>query len=176
MSHDDVPSALQRYFAGLAEQTFESQLGLADPPLVDYVTQLLLRFLRVDVGADGAEGGQRPEAISGLLLRAQQARGQLQRELFRHAGDHALFWTGVYPEAVQRRGALALDPVAEFREQGKRSYYLASTLRDEASDARCDLYERLSRDFDLCVYGLNELRREWERPGGNGGGSMLLPG
>jgi hypothetical protein len=25
------------------------------------------------------------------------------------------------------------------------------------------LLERLSHDFELCVYGLGEVRREWER-------------
>ena len=35
-------SAIQRYFAGLAEHTFHSQLGVVDPLLIDYLTDLLI--------------------------------------------------------------------------------------------------------------------------------------
>ena len=39
-------STLNRYFAGIAEYVFQSQLGVVDPPLVDYVSELLMRFVR----------------------------------------------------------------------------------------------------------------------------------
>ena len=34
-----------RFFAGLTEYVFETRLGFADPPLVDYVSGLLGRFI-----------------------------------------------------------------------------------------------------------------------------------
>ena len=37
---------LRNLFAGLLENTFYSDVGLADPGLIDYLTQLLLRFTR----------------------------------------------------------------------------------------------------------------------------------
>jgi hypothetical protein len=39
---------LRRLFAGLTEQTFMAALGLADPPLTDYLSELLSRFIHVD--------------------------------------------------------------------------------------------------------------------------------
>ena len=39
---------LSRFFAGICEYVFESRLGLADPPLVDYISDLMLRFARLD--------------------------------------------------------------------------------------------------------------------------------
>src|SRR5688572_10418827 len=39
---------LGRYFAGVCEYIFASRLGVADPPLVDYVSDLMLRFARLD--------------------------------------------------------------------------------------------------------------------------------
>ena len=39
---------LERFFSGLAEQTFEGRLGVADPPLVEYLASLLARFVRFD--------------------------------------------------------------------------------------------------------------------------------
>ena len=35
---------LRTLFAGLTEHAFVEQLGIADPPLVDYITDLLARF------------------------------------------------------------------------------------------------------------------------------------
>ena len=39
---------LRRMFAGLAEHAFFSHLGVADPPLTDYLSRLLTRFLHFD--------------------------------------------------------------------------------------------------------------------------------
>ncbi len=44
----DRSDVLWRYFAGLTEQTFEGGLGIVDPPLVDYVSGLLTRFIRTE--------------------------------------------------------------------------------------------------------------------------------
>ena len=41
-------AALRRYFAGVTEFAFETRLGVADPPLVDYLSDLLTRFIRTD--------------------------------------------------------------------------------------------------------------------------------
>ena len=39
---------LRRMFAGLAEHAFFSHLGVADPPLIDYLSALLTRFVHND--------------------------------------------------------------------------------------------------------------------------------
>src|SRR5262249_7391927 len=39
---------LRRVFAGATEHTFMTALGVADPPLVDYLSLLLSRFLHAD--------------------------------------------------------------------------------------------------------------------------------
>ena len=36
---------LRRYFSGVTEQTFAGNLGIADPPLIDYLGLLLSRFI-----------------------------------------------------------------------------------------------------------------------------------
>jgi hypothetical protein len=76
-------------------------------------------------------------------------------------GDFTLFWTGVYPEALsklQRSGSP--DHLLDFQRQGKRSYYLASTL-EEGDQA--PILRRLSDQFELCAFGLSRVRREWEK-------------
>ena len=39
-------SAIRRFFAGMAEYTFQTNLGVVDPPLIDYLSDLLARFVR----------------------------------------------------------------------------------------------------------------------------------
>jgi hypothetical protein len=58
------------------------------------------------------------------------------------------------------------DSLLDYRDQGKRNYYIASTLPAEDQAVPDAVLKRLSDNFELCVYGLNEVRRQWsERDG-----------
>ncbi|MCH7727924.1 MAG: hypothetical protein IH991_15820, partial [Planctomycetes bacterium] len=48
MTNREPPMTLRRFFSGLTEYTFQSRLGVVDPPLVDYISDLLSRFVRND--------------------------------------------------------------------------------------------------------------------------------
>ncbi len=88
--------------------------------------------------------------------------------MHRHIGDFTLFWTGVYPEALQKlRSALSKDQLISYQEAGKRSYYIASTFEAEPYQEEAPVLRRLSAEFELCAYGLREVRREWERSPGD---------
>jgi hypothetical protein len=81
----------------------------------------------------------------------------------RHIGDFTLFWTGLYPEALKRlRSALRKDHFIDYCEQGKRSYYIASTFEDDPYREEAPVLRRLSAQFELCAYGLGQVRREWD--------------
>ena len=41
-------TAIERFFSGLSEYIFESKLGVADVQLVDYLSDMLLRSVRLD--------------------------------------------------------------------------------------------------------------------------------
>lgn len=158
---------LHRLFRGLTEATFLSELGIGDPRLVGYVAGLLARFVPSDTVWSIRDGrGRRVEEVARMVAEAEASPDDdRRRECHRHVGDFTLFWTGVYPEALARlRSPTSADCLIDFREQGKRSYYVASTLRgDEAPVLR-----RLSDEFELCAFGLSRVRREWERHDGQG--------
>jgi hypothetical protein len=165
---------LRRLFAGLTEQTFINALGVADPRLIDYLSAMLSRFVHVDVIYRLRDGsGRRLEEVVDMILDAEALppEGRTRREVHRHIGDFTLFWTGVYPEALRRlRSVLTKDHFIDYCEQGKRSYYIASTFEDDPYREEAPVLRRLSQEFELCAYGLNRVRREWERqreqPGG----------
>jgi hypothetical protein len=155
-------TVLHRYFAGLAEHTFQIRLGVADPGLVDYLSGLLTQFIRSDAVYRVRDlTGKSLEDVTQMFVEAEQRVGNARREVHRHIGDFTLFWAGVYPEALERRGR---DTRAEsFTALGKRAYFIASTIEtDREEDAPSDLLERLSQRFELCAYGLREVRRQWE--------------
>lgn len=158
-------SVLYRFFSGLAEYTFETRLGVADPPLVDYIAALLTRFAHCDtIYKVRTPAGRRLEEVAEMLLEAEARIGNPRREVHRHIGDFTLFWTGVYPEALRRlKSSSRLDYFIDYCEQGKRAYHIAATIAAEDSAEENEVLERLSHDFELCAFGLGEVRREWER-------------
>ena len=168
---------LARYFAGLCEQVFESELGVADPPLVDYLSGLMLRFARFDTVHRVRNLSGRPVVeVADMLAEAENRIGLARRDVHRHIGDVTLFWTGVYPETLQKlRAVEKKDFFVDYCNQGKRAYYIASTIEtDREEDATGALLQRLSFQFELCAYGLGEVRREWERRDEDGPRTLMV--
>jgi hypothetical protein len=158
---------LRRLFAGYTEHTFINTLGVGDPRLIDYLAEMLSRFIHLDaVYRLRNTQGRRLDEVAEMVLEAEglPAQGRTRREVYRHIGDFTLFWTGVYPEAISRlRSVLSKDFFIDYCEQGKRSYYIASTFEDDTYREEAPVLRRLSEEFELCAYGLNQVRREWER-------------
>lgn len=159
-------STLHRYFAGMAEYVFQSQLGVADPPIVDYVSELLLRFVRSEsLHRVRSLTGQPLTEVAEMLIEANARVGTARRSVHRHIGDFTLFWAGVYPEALREmQSPSKKDHFIDYCSQGKRAYLIASRIEvEEENEAPAPILERLSQQFELCAYGLREMRREWER-------------
>ena len=172
--HRQVP--LQGFFAGIAEYAFETRLGIADPPLVDYIAGLLTRFIHADsLYAVRNLAGRRLEEVGEMLVEGKSRVGDARREVHRHIGDFTLFWTGVYPEALRRvQTKVSGDRFIDYCTQGKRAYHIASTIPAEDDDVRSEVLERLSQEFELCAFGLNEARKEWERRDGGSGWQLVV--
>jgi hypothetical protein len=158
---------LRRLFAGITEQTFMRLLGIGDPPLVDYLSTLLSRFVHQDaIYRLRSAQGKRLEEVADMMFEAEQlpGTGRTRREYYRHIGDFTLFWTGVYPDALRRlQSVLNRDHFIDYCQQGKRSYYIASTFADEPYREESLVLRRLSDEFELCAFGLKHVRQEWER-------------
>lgn len=153
---------LRRMFAGLAEHAFFSRLGVADPALIDYLSSLLSRFAHNDAvfRLRNTAGAPLTDLVEmSLEASSLPAGGRTRREYYRHIGDFALFWTGVYPEALAAPGPRACkDQVVSYTWQGKIGYRRASEFDgDEAP-----VFRRLADEFEVCAIGLREVRREWE--------------
>ena len=168
-------AVLRRFFAGVTEYTFATQLGVVDPPLVDYLSELLIHFVKSDaIYGVRTPTGQRLSQVVDMLAEAQARQGAAKRRLHRHIGDFTLFWMGVYPEIAERQREGRRDSLIDYQDQGKRNYLIASRLPADQLSAPDDVLERLSQNFELCVYGLGEVRKQWEEKEGESEGPLLL--
>jgi hypothetical protein len=155
---------------------------MADPELIDYLSLLLSRFTHMSALYRLRDRqGRSLEEVADMMLEAESLppEGRTRREVHRHIGDFTLFWTGVYPEALRRlRSIMNKDHFVDYCEQGKRSYFIASTFNDDPYREEAPVLRRLSNQFELCAYGLNQVRREWERrePGTAGSNRQQLLG
>ena len=169
---------VRRFFAGITEFAFQTQLGVADPPLVDYITDMLVRFIRHDSIYKLRDSQGKPlTGVVEMLTEAGQRVGDAKREVHQHIGDYTLFWAGLYPESLPKKQASAgRDRLIDYCEQGKRAYWIASTIATskETDDASGKVFERLSCEFELCAYGLREVRAEWERRDDESGNQPFL--
>lgn len=172
MHSNEPPKVLQRFFSGLTEYVFSSRLGVADPPLIDYLSALLSRFVRNDAIHRLRNVTGRPLAqVADMLEEARMRVGEARREAHRHIGDFTLFWIGVYPEALSRlRSPDRKDHLIDYRGQGKRAYFLASTITVASPEQGSnEVLSRLSDEFDLCAYGLRQVREQWQQRDGDAG-------
>ncbi|RME38783.1 MAG: hypothetical protein D6788_06735 [Planctomycetota bacterium] len=157
---------MRRLFAGLVEQTFCTEVGLCDPALTSYLSDLLVDFTHVDrLSAIRRFSGQKLEHLAALLIALSdelpEDETERDRTLYRNIGDFALFWTGVYPEHLRREQG-SRDVLHDYVDQGKRSYAIVSELVGENERPPGRLFRQLSEEFEYCAYGLGLVRREWE--------------
>jgi len=167
-------TTLDRFFAGLSECIFQSRLGVADVEMVDYLSNLMLRFVRTEALHSVRRSSGRPATeVFHMLYEAEKRIGLARREVHRHIGDFTLFWTGMYPESLRRlQGSGSPDGFLDYCRQGKRAYRIAAEIEGGGERPPCELLMRLSEHFELCAYGLREVRREWES--GDGAEGILM--
>ncbi len=143
-----------------------TELGIGDPRLVGYVAEPAgpFRAQPDDLAAPRRQGAT-PDRGDGDGRRGRV--GRRRRSPARVPSPrrrlHALLDGRLSRGARQAPGEPSSpDHLIDYQLQGKRSYYLASTLDgDEAPVLR-----RLSDQFELCAFGLSRVRREWEKHDG----------
>ena len=174
---EDSPnrSTIERFFSGLSEYIFQSKLGVVDVQLIDYISDMMLRFVRIDsINRVRRSNGRPATELFQMLGEAEKRIGLAKRDVHRHIGDVTLFWSGMYPERLRRlRPDRSPDGFLDYCRQGKRANAIAAEIQGDENRPSSDLLHQLSNEFEMCAYGLREVRREWER-GPSDGGPLLL--
>ncbi|GMV96248.1 MAG: hypothetical protein HRF43_04365 [Phycisphaerae bacterium] len=158
---------LRRLFSGAVQHALYVDVGLCDPQLAEYLTDLLSTHVHMDdLYPFKDASGRRLTDLAAMMTDAHFTQplspAVRERLIHRHIGDFALFWTGLFPEGLRRLGPAGVgNRLSDYMAQGKRSYAIASELAGPQDKPPPGVFRRLSESFEYCVHGLNLCRRDW---------------
>ena len=159
---------LRSFFREVVEEHFGAEIGLRDPEVCAYVSNMLTEFCEVATlhGLQSTKGKPLTD-VGEMLLEADPVYGPApsfdrERQVRKHIGDFTLFFAGMFPESINkyRLRRERLEAFVDWVKAGKESYYIVSQF-DQFEYARvAPLFGKLSREFEACVYGLNRVKNE----------------
>lgn len=165
---------LQRFFREIVERNYE-EIGIRDLEIQSYVAALLAEFCSFDgLNRLHDEQDQPVLDLGEMLLQADPVFGPApsfdrERQVRKHIGDYSLFFTGMFPEAIQRNQSRRprREGLVDFIQAGKESYFIVSKFEHFEYARVAPLFRHMSESFEHMVYGLNQVKneiRELEHP------------
>jgi hypothetical protein len=161
---------LQAFFLELVERHFTTGVGLHHPDVSAYVAAMLTDFCEVENLFKVRDAAGRPlDDVGEMLLESNPIYGEApsfdrERQVRKHIGDFTLFFTGMFPESINRfrLRRQRLENFVDLMRAGKESYYIVSRFEHFEYAKVAPLFARLSREFERCVFGLNLVKNELE--------------
>jgi len=159
---------LRQLFLELVGRHYAEQIGIRDPQVVNYVAHLLAEFCDVEQLFKIRDLSGRPLTDVGeMLMESDPVFGPApsfdrERQMRKHIGDYTLFFTGMFPESINHL-RLRRDRVENFvdwMKAGKESYFIVSKFEHFEYAKVAPLFANLSRNFEECVYGLNQVKND----------------
>jgi hypothetical protein len=160
---------LQRLFRELVTRNYSSKcVGLGNPEVCGYVANMLCEFCDAEqlYKIRSAEGRALSD-VGEMLLESNPVYGDCpsfdrERQVRKHIGDYALFFTGLFPESINhfRLRRQRMENFIDFMRAGKESYYIVSKFEFFEYTKVAPLFAQLSEEFERCVYGLNMVKNE----------------
>jgi hypothetical protein len=162
--------SLRKLFEGLVERYYEHGVGLHEPALHRYVAAMLTDFCRTEQLYKLRNATGRPlQDVGEMLLEADPVYGpapsfEREREVRKHIGDYTLFFTGMFPESLNRwrLRRQRLEGFIDFMKAGKESYAIVGQFDQFEYAQVAPLFKLLASEFERCVYGLNMVKTELE--------------
>jgi hypothetical protein len=160
---------LQQFFQELVERNY-CEVGVRNSEVQAYVSNLLTEFCDADnLYKIKNEHGQSLHDVGEMLLAADPVYGPAssfdrERQVRKHIGDYSLFFTGMWPESLNRfrlRRA-RIEGLIDFIRAGKESYFIVSKFEHFEYAKVAPLFRRMSQEFEQLVYGLNQVKNELE--------------
>jgi hypothetical protein len=159
---------LQELFQELVSMHYDEDLGLRDPEMNAYIASMLCEFCESEhlFKIRTAEGRPLTD-IGEMLVEADPVYGPApsfdrERQVRKHIGDVALFFTGMFPESINhwRLRRQRLENFVDIVRAGRESYYVVSKFDLFEYAKVAPLFSRLAENFESCVYGLNLVKTD----------------
>lgn len=159
---------LQKLFVELVGRHYAQEIGIRDPQLVAYVASLLTEFCDAEQLFRIRNGAGRPLSdIGEMMVESNPVYGPApsfdrEREVRKHIGDYTLFFAGMFPESINhfRLRRNRVENFVDWVKAGKESYYVVSKFEFFEYAKVAPLFASLSRNFEACVYGLNQVKND----------------
>ena len=166
---------LQKLFVELVGRHYAEEIGIRDPQVVSYVAHLLTEFCEIEqLFKIRDAAGHTLTDVGRMLLESDPVYGPApsfdrERQVRKHIGDYTLFFTGMFPESINRFRLRRnrLENFVDWMKAGKESYYIVSKFEYFEYTKVAPLFATLSSHFEQCVYGLNRVKndlREMQHP------------
>lgn len=161
--------SLRQLFHQIVADCYGRYTGMRDTELTSYIADLLTDFTDLDqLYRLRDENGAPIEELSRMLAASDPVYGSApsflaERAIRKHIGDYSLFQAGMYPEIFRSPHHDEGELYQEVVLAGQSSYYVVSQFNCFEFAAEAPLFGRLAENFELCVYGLNKVRSEFER-------------
>ena len=159
---------LQQLFLEMVGRHYAEEIGLRDPQNVAYVAHLLTEFCDAEqLFKIRSSAGKPLMDVGEMLMESNPVFGPApsfdrERQVRKHIGDYTLFFAGMFPESINHL-RLRRDRVENFIDwvkAGKESYYIVSKFDCFEYTKVAPLFQKLSNQFEQCVYGLNCVKNE----------------
>ncbi len=159
---------LEQLFQDLVGRHYAEEIGLRDPQLIAYVSHLLAEFCDTEqLFKIHDVSNRRLTDIGEMILESDPIYGPApsfdrERQVRKHIGDYALFFTGMFPESINhfRLRNQRLENFIDWMKAGKESYQIVSKFEHFEYAKVAPLFASLARNFEGCVYGLNMVKNE----------------
>lgn len=161
--------SLRTLFRSVILRRVGGDLGLTNGPLLGYLADLLVRFVRVEEVYRIRNAAGQPLDDVGEMLLESDPRGRAssfvrEREVRRHIGDYILFFLGLFPEWVRAHATTRLpDMYVDWSRTGRESYRIVSSFTLPPYTDEAPLYRELADQFELCVVGLGRVGEDLRR-------------
>jgi hypothetical protein len=160
--------SLDKFFMEIVGAHYAREIGIRDPQIVNYVAHLLTEFCEVEQLFKIRDvAGQSLTDLGQLMMESNPVYGPApsfdrERQVRKHIGDYTLFFTGMFPESINhvRLRKQRVENFIDWIKAGKESYYIVSKFDCFEYTNVAPLFATLSKHFEQCVYGLNQVKNE----------------
>ena len=154
---------IRQLFHSIVIDCYAKYLGMDDQELTTYVADMLTDFSALERPVAGQALAL--DDVAKMLFASDPVYGSArsfdaERAMRRQIGDYALFHAGMYPELIHAWPRTDGQSFLALMQAGKDSYQVVSQFNVFEYAAEAGLFGRLAENFEACVYGLNQVRRE----------------
>jgi hypothetical protein len=164
-----------RFFSGIVEDVFHSQLGVVDTSVPDYISSVMLRTMKTEALTLRALNGSFIFDVISMEKEAKERIGEAKVNAYKKVGESIIFRAGLLPESLENEPVF--KDLSQWTNLGIRVYHKLAELTLDKSGNLYQLnsvYTFISDRFPMVLYGMRMIREQLNLSQSNRDGHLLL--